>query len=218
MVSIKKSLRLMDGDPKMHDSWIRSRMITQGFRPELVNRIGLACDFNDITPKDALSIAKGMFALEAQALLVSRTVVLQVEDSVAKTHAADVFDPDYGARGIRRCVDSTLQSIMSNRQIALAVGPGSSMRVSSELGVLRAVVTGPDGVKVEASIVTQDSSKDLARLARAQSMVSRVHVEKNAPTARVGPDHEETLRTMKKTSPDAPELVRPPRVKSGPGS
>lgn len=173
MVKIKKKLRSMDGDPKMHDSWIRSRMIEQGFRPEFVNRIGLACDFNDITPKDALAIAKGMFASESQALSASRGLTLSIDESVAKAHAADVFDADYGARGIRRCVDATLQRLMSDRQLALAVGPGSSITARSEQGVIAAVATAADGTRVEAAIRPKDGNRDLARLARAQGILDQ---------------------------------------------
>lgn len=173
MVRLKGKLRLMDdGDPKIHDSWIRDQMVQHGFRPEFVNRIGLACDFNDITPSDALAIAKSMFASEAQSLLSSRGIALEVDDSVAKLHAADVFDPDYGARGIRRCVDSTMQRLMADRQLALSIGPGTSIHARSDRGVIRATATAADGSQSHASIPAKDGRLDLERLARAQLLAS----------------------------------------------
>lgn len=163
-VMLKRELREQYGDPKIHDSWTRAKMIDEGFRPEFVNRIGLACDFNDITPKDALKIAMNMFAATAKGLLKTRGIELHVDESLAKDHAADVFDADYGARGIKRCVETTMQTIVAESSISLAIGPGSRLEARSESKTIVAKVTSREGQEAHASIASSDANEDLARL------------------------------------------------------
>lgn len=171
-VDIKRTLRALDGDPKIHDSWIRDKLVEEGFRPEFVNRIGLACDFNDITRPDALKIATLMFASQAKGLKASRGIDLTIDESVAREHAADVFDPAFGARGIRRCVDATLARIVAQRDLALAVGPGSKIEAASVQGVITARATSGDGVVTVARIEPKDDARDLMRLRQAMASLS----------------------------------------------
>lgn len=163
-VLLKRELREQFGDPKIHDSWTRAKMIDEGFRPEFVNRIGLACDFNDITPKDALKIAMNMFSATAKGLLKTRGIELHVDESLAKDHAADVFDADYGARGIKRCVETTMQTIVAESSISLAIGPGSRLEARSESKTIIAKVTSREGHEAHATIASSDANEDLARL------------------------------------------------------
>lgn len=172
-VDIKTALRKMDGDPKIHDSWIRDKLVEEGFRPEFVNRIGLACDFNDITRPDALTIATLMFASQAQALKTSRGIELVIDESVAREHAADIFDPTFGARGIRRCVEATLARVVAQRDLALAVGPGSKIEASSVQGVITARATALDGTVTLALIEPKDDARDLSRLRQVMTSLDR---------------------------------------------
>jgi ATP-dependent protease Clp ATPase subunit len=157
-------LREAFGDPKIHDSWTREQMIEAGFRPEFVNRIGLACDFNDITPADALNIAKLLFSKKTKELEDSRGIDLDVDESVAKEHAADVFDADFGARGIKRCVEDTMSAIVAAQAIALAIGPGCRIEASSVSSTITAKVTTADGKVSEARITGKDGNAELERL------------------------------------------------------
>jgi ATP-dependent Clp protease ATP-binding subunit ClpA len=163
-VALKQRLRESFGDPKIHDSWTREQMIEAGFRPEFVNRIGLACDFNDIIPADALKIAKLMIAKKSKELKNSRGIDLVVDESVAKEHAADVFDADYGARGIKRCVEDTMNAIVAAQSIALAIGPGCRIEATSVSATITAKVTTSEGVVSEARIAGQDGNAELERL------------------------------------------------------
>lgn len=163
-VQIKRELRRAYGNPKIHDSWLRGQMIEAGFRPEFMNRIDVAIDYNDITPADALSIAKLMFAGKAKELASTRKITLRIDDSLALSHAAEVFDPEYGARGIRRCVEDTLNAIVSERSIALAVGPGAKLSARSSAGSIHAEVSPLEGSPVMAVIQGASANEELARL------------------------------------------------------
>jgi ATP-dependent Clp protease ATP-binding subunit ClpA len=165
-VAIKKKLRAACGDPKIHDSWLRGQMIDAGFRAELVNRIDLVVDYNDITPVDALSIAQLMFAKRAREQKESRGLELSVDESLAKSHAADIFDPEFGTRGIKRCVDGAIKSIVARPEIVLALEPGARLSARSENGAIIAVVHREGREPVEARInqATANSNEALERL------------------------------------------------------
>lgn len=163
-VEIKKELRSVFGNPKIHDSWLRGQMIQAGFRPEFMNRIDVAIDYNDITTEHALSIAKLMFASKAKELASTRKITLSIDESLALSHAAEVFDPEYGARGIRRCVEDTLNAIVSERSIALAVGPSSILSARSVCGAIHAEVMPLGGEKVSVVIQSASANDELNRL------------------------------------------------------
>lgn len=163
-VEIKKELRSAYGNPKIHDSWLRGQMIQAGFRPEFMNRIDVAIDYNDITTEHALSIAKLMFASKAKELASTRKITLKIDESLALSHAAEIFDPEYGARGIRRCVEDTLNAIVSERSIALAVGPSSVLSARSICGSIHADVIPLGGEKVSVVIQSASANDELARL------------------------------------------------------
>lgn len=171
-VAIKRQLRETDGNPKIHESWIRNQMIDAGFLPEFVNRIGLACDFNDITHDSALKIAQQMFNSQAKALSKTRGIELVIDASVAKEHAADVFNPDFGARGIRRCVETTLARTVAQRELALAIAPGARIHATSKDGILTATARTPEGSEVTVSLKPKDDNKDLLRLEHAQKALA----------------------------------------------
>lgn len=191
-VALKKELRELDGNPKIHDSWIRAKMINEGFRPEFINRIALAVDFNDITRPDALTIAKMMIASKAKALKTTRRIELCIDNSVAQCYAADVFDQRYGARGIRRCVDAVLQSIVSNRDLALAIGPGSSISATARDGMIIAKATSSEGKVFESTIKARDEDLDKRRLGAAQRSLS-LFADSVLMAARTAETHGPTL-------------------------
>ncbi len=82
------------------------------FNPEFLNRIDEALIFNVLTQKDIKRIVK-MHITEVKERLKDRGFTLQVSNSVLSKLAKDAYDPQYGARPVKRLVESKILTPLS---------------------------------------------------------------------------------------------------------
>jgi ATP-dependent Clp protease ATP-binding subunit ClpA len=85
------------------------RALAQQFRPELLNRIDEVIRFRPLRPEDLARIVRLQLA-ELAALLQEQQLVLQVDEAVVARLARQGYEPEYGARPLRRLLRRSLEN------------------------------------------------------------------------------------------------------------
>ena len=99
------------------------------FRPEFINRLDDIIVFRKLSEEDVEQIAGRMLKTLAKRIN-EMEIDVTFEPSVAKTIAKHGFDPVYGARPIRRAIQSEIEDRLSEKILEGEVRPGDSISVS----------------------------------------------------------------------------------------
>ena len=137
-----------ESEEKRRDENIRSRVmeaVRQTFRPEFLNRLDEILVFHPLKMEDVRRIAD----IQVEKLvgrMEKQGIRLDVEESALDVLAEKGYDPAYGARPLKRTIQSMLQNAVADR--ILEEHPGEKERL---------VVTGHDG-KIEVKAVKQEEN------------------------------------------------------------
>ncbi len=99
------------------------------FRPEFINRLDDIIVFRKLSEEDVEQIAERMLGTLAKRIR-DMDIEVEFEPSVAKAIAKHGFDPVYGARPIRRAIQSEIEDKLSEKVLEGQVRPGDSIIVS----------------------------------------------------------------------------------------
>ena len=105
------------------------------FRPEFINRIDEVVVFHALDEKQIKSIAKIQLGyLEKR--LVAMDMQLEVDDAVLAELASVGFDPVYGARPLKRAIQSAIENPLAKEILEGRFGPKDVIHVSLTAGKL----------------------------------------------------------------------------------
>ena len=104
------------GDPRDH------------FKPEFVNRIDEIVRFRSLTQED-LAIIVGIQLERLRSRLVERRLGLEVTPAAETALAKAGFDPDYGARPLRRVIQRQVEDPLALKLLEGAYGEGDTVRL-----------------------------------------------------------------------------------------
>jgi ATP-dependent Clp protease ATP-binding subunit ClpB len=105
------------------------------FRPEFLNRIDETLIFRRLSRDNIRQIVDVQLG-RIEERLATRNLRIQVT-SAAKDWLAEVgFDPEYGARPLKRALQRYLEDELARRVIGGEVGPGDLVRVDCGVGRL----------------------------------------------------------------------------------
>jgi ATP-dependent Clp protease ATP-binding subunit ClpB len=106
------------------------------FRPEFINRIDEIVVFHALDEKNIKSIARIQLGyLEKR--LAQLEMKFEIDDSALSEVAAAGFDPVFGARPLKRAIQSQLENPLSKAILEGRFGPGDTIRVACKGGVMR---------------------------------------------------------------------------------
>jgi ATP-dependent Clp protease ATP-binding subunit ClpC len=109
--------------------------LRRSFRPELINRIDEIVVFHPLTREQLLGITRMMLdGLGAR--LRARGIALQFTDEAVEFVADAGYDPDFGARPLRRAVQRLVENELSGHLLRDAVAEGDVVAVSLANGRL----------------------------------------------------------------------------------
>jgi len=117
-------------------------MLRQTFRPELLNRIDEIIVFRSLDRDQLTQITRLLLGRVARRMHAQR-VELEVSDEAVQYLANAGFDPQYGARPLRRAIQRLLEDELSERLLAGELEPGQRVRVDLRDGRLN-VETAPE--------------------------------------------------------------------------
>ncbi|MBD3162311.1 MAG: ATP-dependent chaperone ClpB [Candidatus Eisenbacteria bacterium] len=101
-------------------------LLRSHFRPELLNRIDEIVLFHSLGAEEILRIVDLQLA-EIQSRLDERHVLLRVSDSAKRALGEMGFDPDFGARPLKRTIQREVQNPLARRLLAGEIGAGESV-------------------------------------------------------------------------------------------
>jgi ATP-dependent Clp protease ATP-binding subunit ClpB len=105
------------------------------FRPEFVNRIDEIVVFHALDEKHIKSIAKIQLGyLEKR--LAAMEMKLEADDAVLAELASVGFDPVFGARPLKRAIQSAIENPLAKEILEGRFGPKDVIRVSISAGKL----------------------------------------------------------------------------------
>ena len=105
-----------------------TRILQVHFRPEFLNRVDEIVIFHQLTREDLVQIVDIQLQRVA-ALLKERNLVLEVSPE-ARAYLAEVgYDPDYGARPLKRAIQRELQDPLAMQMLSGVFREGDTVRV-----------------------------------------------------------------------------------------
>jgi ATP-dependent Clp protease ATP-binding subunit ClpB len=110
-------------------------IVGEHFRPEFINRIDDVVVFHPLGREEIRSIA----SLQTDILrhrLQERDISLELTDAALDMLGEAGFDPVYGARPLKRAIQSQLENPLAQEILAGRFGPGSRVKVDVEGGHL----------------------------------------------------------------------------------
>ncbi|MGB5774917.1 MAG: ATP-dependent chaperone ClpB [Sedimenticolaceae bacterium] len=110
-------------------------VVGQHFRPEFINRVDEAVVFHPLGREQIRAIA-GLQVSILQRRLQERDIVLQFSDAALDLLGESGFDPVYGARPLKRAIQSQMENPLAQEILAGRFGPGDVIRVDVQDGRL----------------------------------------------------------------------------------
>src|SRR5215213_9566565 len=117
-------------------------LLRQSFRPELLNRIDEIIVFRALDREQLKQITRLLLA-KVERRMHAQGVELEVSDEAVEFLANAGFDPQYGARPLRRAIQRLLEDELSERLLAGDIEPGQGVRVELRDGRLHVEASGP---------------------------------------------------------------------------
>jgi ATP-dependent Clp protease ATP-binding subunit ClpC len=116
-------------------------VLRQSFRPELLNRIDEIIVFRSLDRAQLMQITRLLLDRVARRIH-AQGVELEVSDEAVEYLANAGFDPQYGARPLRRAIQRLLEDELSERLLAGEIEPGQHVRVEVRDGKLHVGTVG----------------------------------------------------------------------------
>ncbi len=102
----------------------------QNFKPEFVNRIDVVTVFHPLNYKQLAQIAK-IFISNLNKRLVKNGVSLKVTESALKYLIEKGYDPEYGARPLRRLIEQEIEDKIAEGMLSGEIEKGSVIVISA---------------------------------------------------------------------------------------
>ncbi|HEU4595587.1 MAG TPA: ATP-dependent chaperone ClpB [Pyrinomonadaceae bacterium] len=107
------------------------QILREHFKPEFLNRV------DDIVIFHQLSRAQIAEIIEVQlerlrSMLAERNMALVLEDSAKELLAREGYDPMYGARPLKRAIQTLIQNPLATKLLRGEIAPGQTIRVRAE--------------------------------------------------------------------------------------
>jgi ATP-dependent Clp protease ATP-binding subunit ClpC len=101
------------------------------FRPEFLNRVDDIIVFNPLRSKDIEKIVSLQIGL-IEDRLAERNISIKIDDKAKEYLAKEGFDPDFGARPIKRLIQKVILDELANRIIKGELKDGGKVKISSK--------------------------------------------------------------------------------------
>ncbi len=114
------------------------------FRPEFLNRIDEIVVFHALTRKDLIRIVDLLLERSRRRLHAQKTD-LEVTETAKELLVNRGYQPEFGARPLRRTIQSELDNRLSNMLLDGALNPGDTVVCDAQDGELVCTVDGSEG-------------------------------------------------------------------------
>jgi ATP-dependent Clp protease ATP-binding subunit ClpA len=134
--AILDSARSSDGEPQAREAALAEAVdqaLASQFRPEFLNRIDETIRFTPLQPADLARIVRLQLA-ELAELLREQNLELQVDEEVVAALAVQGYEPEYGARPLRRLLRRRIENPLATELLEERFVGARGVRVSGVPG------------------------------------------------------------------------------------
>ncbi|MEG2577601.1 MAG: AAA family ATPase, partial [Glutamicibacter sp.] len=110
--------------------------VREFMRPEFLNRLDEVLLFSKLSQSEIGQIVKLVIA-ETEARLVDQELKLEVSDAAVQWLANEGYDPEFGARPLRRLVQRKVQDAIADLLISDSLAAGDTVSVDYAAGMLK---------------------------------------------------------------------------------
>ncbi len=126
------------------------------FRPEFINRLDEIVTFDLLTPEVIADIVQIQMK-DVIKRLAKKEIKLAVAEEVMAYIAKEGYDPKFGARPLRRVIQSKILTPIANMMVGEGMMQGGSVKVTMKKDVLDFEIKKKARAKTEASVITKKS-------------------------------------------------------------
>ncbi|MDQ3688213.1 MAG: ATP-dependent chaperone ClpB, partial [Acidobacteriota bacterium] len=125
-----REIQEAEGDEKQMREGVMAEL-RQQFKPEFLNRIDDIVIFHQLTREQIGEIIEVQLE-RLRALLGERNITLVLDDSARRLLAREGYDPMYGARPLKRAIQTLIQNPLASKLLGGQVGAGQIVHVSAD--------------------------------------------------------------------------------------
>ena len=125
-----REIQAAEGDEKQVREAV-TQELRLSFKPEFLNRIDDIVIFHQLS-RDQIRQIIDVQLERLRATLRERNVTLVLDDSAKQLLASEGYDPNYGARPLRRAIQTLIQNPLAVKLLQGEITPGQTIRVSAE--------------------------------------------------------------------------------------
>jgi len=108
-----------------------NRLLQAHFRPEFLNRVDEVVIFHPLTKSDLVEIVDIQLA-HVTALMRDRDLNLEIDQSAREYLAKEGYDPDFGARPLKRTIQREVQDPLALKVVSGEISEGDTIKVTSD--------------------------------------------------------------------------------------
>ena len=112
-----------------------NRLLKASFRPEFLNRLDEIVFYRPLTRENVVKIAD-LLLDGLKKRLAEKELSLELTDAAKDLIADAGYDPIYGARPLKRYLQSKLETLIARKILSDDPAPGSTLQVDAENGEL----------------------------------------------------------------------------------
>ena len=101
------------------------------FKPEFLNRVDDIVIFGQLSRGEIAKIIDVQLE-RLRAMLAERGMVLELDESARELLASEGYDPNYGARPLKRAIQTLIQNPLAVKLLQGEILPGQKIRVTAE--------------------------------------------------------------------------------------
>ncbi len=129
LITDRKSLGFSGGESTLDDNEIKSDVmgeLKRHFKPEFLNRVDDIIVFKQLKKEDIKEIAKRLLDTLSKRVLVKYIKLTFTDEAISKI-ADEGFDPVYGARPLKRAIQSKIEDKLSEELLDLKIKEGMAI-------------------------------------------------------------------------------------------
>src|SRR5688572_15443683 len=125
-----REIQAAEGDEKQVREAVTQELQLH-FKPEFLNRIDDIVIFHQLSREQIKQIIEVQLE-RLRAMLREREVTLVLEDSAKQLLAREGYDPNYGARPLKRAIQTLIQNPLAVKLLRSEITPGQTIRVTAD--------------------------------------------------------------------------------------
>ena len=115
--------------------------LREHFKPEFLNRIDDIVIFHQLS-REQIALIIDVQLEKLRVMLGERGIVLELDDSAKELLTREGYDPNYGARPLKRAIQTLIQNPLAVKLLRGEIAPGQKIRVAAEGDEMKFITEG----------------------------------------------------------------------------